>query len=649
MKTAIFALALSAVLFPVISINATIIHVPADQPTIQDGITAATAGDTVLVAEGLYYERITFDSKAITVGSLFLLDGDTAHISNTIIDGDTTILGTADTGSVVRFVNGETAQSRLIGFTIQNGIGTNGRGGGIYIDAKGSTVESCHIINNRGSDNGSGIYAKSGDLFIKDSRVYQNAGGGIRYQHKLTLSGCTIADNQGTGIAALRLLGTESLTVLESEIVRNNGSGISMIDPVFKIRDCVVSYNDWDGISFGGTSPLSKEFKSQHPQGFAGEISNCIIDSNGHHGVLIGSCGPNGIIECEIWFNTEAGIWLGSDVESMTIENSVICGNSGGGLGCEWVPGDVAIKGCTFAKNSGWCGGAIFLGTSDAMITNCTFAHNTSFNQQASTIYQGYSTSPDTMEVRHCLFAFNIGGDVIRTSEDMNNRIPRLSCCNMYGNQPGDWTGPVANQYGLRGNMSYDPLFCDTTKCDYAIEALSPCAAYHPFNECDSLIGAVGPQCTMHLDNDNDGIHNELDNCPFVANIEQTDTDSDGVGDVCDNCPLVQNPDQADYDADGLGNPCDDCDCTYHCDLDLNGSFDPLDVAYIVAFVYGGVDARQPLKTYCPTEQGDWDGFAGINPVDVSWYVNFVFRQLHIPPMDACQCAHYPNDCPEYP
>ena len=75
-------------------------------------------------------------------------------------------------------------------------------------------------------------------------------------------------------------------------------------------------------------------------------------------------------------------------------------------------------------------------------------------------------------------------------------------------------------------------------------------------------------------DPDGDRVDVAEDNCPTLANPDQTDTDGDGVGDACDNCRLVANPrladswpaehpwggltgGQRDDDGDGYGNRCD--------------------------------------------------------------------------------------------
>lgn len=51
----------------------------------------------------------------------------------------------------------------------------------------------------------------------------------------------------------------------------------------------------------------------------------------------------------------------------------------------------------------------------------------------------------------------------------------------------------------------------------------------------------------------------ELDaDCDHVNNIVDTDDDNDGILDESDNCPLIANADLADFDGDGLGDACDD-------------------------------------------------------------------------------------------
>jgi hypothetical protein len=164
-----------------------VIHVPQDQPTIQEGINASAKGDTVLVSENTYYENISFVGKAITVASHFIVDRDTSHINNTIIDGSRP--SNPDIGSVVSFVTpGEDTTSVLMGFTITGGTGTSVSGGGytdknggdILIRYPGAKIVKNKIINNHITTDGD-IYAGGaaiaatnafGNLVIRDNMDY---------------------------------------------------------------------------------------------------------------------------------------------------------------------------------------------------------------------------------------------------------------------------------------------------------------------------------------------------------------------------------------------------------------------------------------------------------------------------------------------
>ncbi|MFZ0802256.1 MAG: hypothetical protein WAN70_08820, partial [Terriglobales bacterium] len=142
-----FAGSLAILLMMVVSsrLLASTINVPAQQPTIQDGINAAQNGDTVLVAPGTYYENIDFKGKAVTVTSA---NGPKV----TIIDG-------GGTYQVVTFQSGETLSSVLSGFTVRNGFAafsSEFSAGGISIGISSPTITGNVVTENFGC--GIGVY-----------------------------------------------------------------------------------------------------------------------------------------------------------------------------------------------------------------------------------------------------------------------------------------------------------------------------------------------------------------------------------------------------------------------------------------------------------------------------------------------------------
>ena len=127
-------------------------------------------------------------------------------------------------------------------------------------------------------------------------------------------------------------------------------------------------------------------------------------------------------------------------------------------------------------------------------------------------------------------------------------------------------------------------------------------------------------------DDDNDGVLDVNDNCPFQANANQTDNDNDGVGDACDNdddndgvldgfdnCPLVYNPGQEDRDNDGTGDVCDLIDINVSQAITPNGDgFNDTWIIYNIEnhpnHVIRVYNRWGDEVMYAKNYQNDWDG-----------------------------------------
>lgn len=151
------------------------------------------------------------------------------------------------------------------------------------------------------------------------------------------------------------------------------------------------------------------------------------------------------------------------------------------------------VEGCLIYGNVGTVGGGISLSNSNTavpVILECTIVDN--FAAEGAALA---SEDAAHLSLGHCIFAYNRGGWTIHA--DVPADIT-LSCCDVYGNQSGDYVGTIAGQLGLAGNISADPLFCDLPGLNFTLDAGSPCLPEnHP--TCD-LIGALPAGCGPALE-----------------------------------------------------------------------------------------------------------------------------------------------------
>ncbi len=101
------------------------------------------------------------------------------------------------------------------------------------------------------------------------------------------------------------------------------------------------------------------------------------------------------------------------------------------------------------------------------------------------------------------------------------------------------------------------------------IEIVNDCNA-NGIEDADEVADGSSEDCNENdvpdecdVDTDLDGIVDECDECPGENDL--LDTDGDDVSDCLDNCPIVANADQSDSDADGLGDACQQNDPVEDC------------------------------------------------------------------------------------
>jgi parallel beta-helix repeat protein len=221
-----------------ISANASpmVIHVPADYTKIQWAVGNASAGSTIFVSTGIYYEHLTIDKTLELYG----------ENQGAIIDGN-------GTGDVIRVLaSGVT----LGGFVVRNS-GTSFWDSGIHL----SNSDNSNVSNNTIVSNGHGIWLDgSNQSIVTYNNVSNNQCGiGLSYCYNDIVAGNNVSSSDECGIG-LDYSGNNTIT---GNVVLGNGYGIWIThvggNTVFRNditgnarqTDCINSTNAWDKDGMG--------------------------------------------------------------------------------------------------------------------------------------------------------------------------------------------------------------------------------------------------------------------------------------------------------------------------------------------------------------------------------------------------------------
>lgn len=442
---------LITLLIPVFTFSQ-IINIPADYPSIQQGIDNAEDGTTILVEPGIYTENINFSGKEIIVASQFLLTQDTSYITNTIIDGNQNGV------SVVHFENGESQSTYLIGFTITNGH-SNSSGGGIScVYGSNPQLENLIIKGNSAQYNGGGmICGAMASPGLKDVVISKNSagvdGGGIfcfnfcsPFLENVTITGNS-SGYHGGGICCLQNSSPSLTAVTFTDNSSDDGGGIFCannsnpeLSQVYLLNN---SATDGGGIYMVECSPTFSQVTITGNTATRGggiycadqselDLSESTINNNlatdkgagvyvFNAGLYVNDCS---FTENEILGGQGGAIYFSCGGEpvylpEVVIKNSTISNNRGTDDGTnlgsssgaaflkpeEFPPFDIQIENCTFEGNRSKSNTALRITGSELgfSILNCTFLSNEASQYTAAAAF----TNGCSGDVINCLFASN--------------------------------------------------------------------------------------------------------------------------------------------------------------------------------------------------------------------------------------------------
>ena len=429
-----------------------------DYTLIQDGIDAASEGDTVLVMPGTYEGA---GNRALNFPAIDLVLMSSGGARSVTIDCEN-----ADRG--LFFNNPVTAACLVDGFTITNASASSAAG--MYFFGCSPTIRNCILTRNVASNWGGGIYCTGSaspafsDCTFSSNEANYGGGAACASGASPSFDGCTFSDNtsaEGGGGASL------------------NSSSPSFTGCSFEGNSVTGGYTNGGGMYLAaGSSPT---------------LFECSFDGNSaiYRGGAVGiytNCEPSFTAVSFTNNTAESGAAVAIQGDIAPAFNTCLFYDNAatyvGGAVHSYAGAVPAFEDCTFGSNTAISdGGAMFFESlSTPELTNCTLYGNSA--PDGSGIW-----CDDNFTLTNSIIAFGVVGEAVFCAGDP----PYVTCSDIYGNAGGDWMGCLAGMDETDNNLHADPLFCDAPNRDFGIDVASPCTAPNA-PDC-GLVGAWDINC----------------------------------------------------------------------------------------------------------------------------------------------------------
>lgn len=298
-----------------------ILEVPDGYTSLEEAVTQAEPGDTVLVNPGEYQTNLILEDKDLVIASRYILSGDKNDIDNTILKSLSTFQ------PIILYKLNITPSSRLVGFTMDAEL--QALYGLLRISEGASPVLEYLRLKNHGYSQvtGAAILIEEASAEIRYSRIENNHHHGIFLTNShMTMSHCSVSNNQYIGV----MLYQSSADITYTDILGNISGGVDAYTATMNISDSRIMNNT--RVTGAGFQGSYADVKLERVL-IAGNIANGPSTGYGG-GIYVGSASNVKIINCTIADN-QANQWGGgifSLVSNIDIINSIIWGNNANGV-----------------------------------------------------------------------------------------------------------------------------------------------------------------------------------------------------------------------------------------------------------------------------------------------------------------------------